>query len=120
MATYTSSYTGAQIDAGIAKAGTSAQLSETNTFSGVQVFNERATFDGDIVIHKTIFDKTGAGGEAGQILTSTVTGAQWKRGLSYLTTAPESANTNGNLIPVVLSAEPTTKYEGYLYIITES
>lgn len=38
----------------------------------------------------------------------------------YLTTAPSSANTGGTLKVVVLSAEPATRYEGYLYIITGS
>lgn len=38
--------------------------------------------------------------------------------LPYLTTAPSSANTSGLKI-VVLSSEPATKYDGYLYIITE-
>lgn len=37
-------------------------------------------------------------------------------GLGYLTTAPTSANNDGIKI-VVLSAEPATKYNGYLYII---
>lgn len=39
-------------------------------------------------------------------------------GLGFLTTAPTEANTDGIKI-VVLSAEPATKYEGYLYLITE-
>ena len=39
-------------------------------------------------------------------------------GLSYLTTAPTAANTSGLKI-VVLSDEPSTKYSGYIYIITE-
>lgn len=38
-------------------------------------------------------------------------------GLGYLTTAPTADNTDGIKI-VVLSAEPATKYAGYLYIIT--
>lgn len=37
-------------------------------------------------------------------------------GLGYLTTAPTAANTDGIKI-VVLSSEPATKYNGYLYII---
>lgn len=37
-------------------------------------------------------------------------------GLGYLTTAPTSANNDGIKI-VVLSSEPATKYNGYLYII---
>ena len=41
------------------------------------------------------------------------------KGVSYLTTAPTSANTSGSLIAVVLSSEPTTKYNGYIYYITE-
>jgi hypothetical protein len=40
-------------------------------------------------------------------------------GLGYLTTAPTAANTDGIKI-VVLSSEPTTKYDGYLYLITEA
>lgn len=38
-------------------------------------------------------------------------------GVDYLTTAPTADNTNGIKI-VVLSAEPATKYAGYLYLIT--
>lgn len=37
-----------------------------------------------------------------------------------LTTAPSSANASGTLKFVVLSAEPATRYNGYLYIITGS
>lgn len=40
------------------------------------------------------------------------------KSVSYLTTAPTSANTSGRLQFVVLSAEPANKYDGYLYIIT--
>lgn len=39
--------------------------------------------------------------------------------LPYLTTAPSANNTSGLKI-VVLSSEPATKYDGYLYIITGS
>ena len=39
-------------------------------------------------------------------------------GISYATTAPTKANTNG-LKFVVLSSEPDTKYDGWVYIITE-
>jgi hypothetical protein len=39
-------------------------------------------------------------------------------GLPYSTSAPTSANTEGNLKIVVLASEPATKYDGYLYIIT--
>jgi len=41
-------------------------------------------------------------------------------GIPYITTAPSSDNTSGKLIFVVLSSEPATKYDGYLYIITGS
>ena len=37
--------------------------------------------------------------------------------VSYLTTPPESVNTDG-LKFVVLTSEPMTKYNGYIYIIT--
>ena len=40
-------------------------------------------------------------------------------GINVLTTAPTEANTGGQLKVVVLSSEPATKYNGYLYIITE-
>lgn len=42
---------------------------------------------------------------------------QLSGGLPYTTTAPSSANNDGIKI-VVLSSEPATKYNGYLYIIT--
>lgn len=38
--------------------------------------------------------------------------------ISFLTTAPSAANTDGYLKIVVLDSEPATKYNGYLYIIT--
>jgi len=38
----------------------------------------------------------------------------------YDTSAPTSANTSGGLKVVVLSSEPATRYDGYLYIITGS
>lgn len=37
--------------------------------------------------------------------------------LGALTTAPSSANTDGGYKLVVLSSDPATKYEGYIYII---
>lgn len=40
--------------------------------------------------------------------------------VSYLTTAPSSANTSGRLKIVVLTSEPATKYDGYIYFITEA
>jgi len=42
------------------------------------------------------------------------------KGITYLTTAPTAANTDGGLIIVVLSSEPATKYSGYIYLITEA
>ena len=41
-------------------------------------------------------------------------------GIPYLTSAPSSSNTSGNLILVFLANEPATKYNGYLYFIMES
>lgn len=38
--------------------------------------------------------------------------------LKYTTTAPTAANTNGIKV-CVLSSEPATKYNGWLYIITD-
>lgn len=40
-------------------------------------------------------------------------------GVAYVTTAPSSANTSGDLRFVVLDSEPSTRYDGYIYIITE-
>jgi hypothetical protein len=40
--------------------------------------------------------------------------------VEYLTTAPSSANTSGKLKFVVLSSEPSTYYNGYIYYITEA
>lgn len=40
--------------------------------------------------------------------------------VSYTTTAPSSANTSGRLKIVVLTSEPATKYDGYIYFITEA
>ena len=37
-----------------------------------------------------------------------------------LTTAPSSANASGTLKFVVLSAEPASKFDGFLYLITGS
>lgn len=41
-------------------------------------------------------------------------------GVNYTTTAPTAANTDGSLKFVVLSSEPATKYDGYIYLITEA
>ena len=40
-------------------------------------------------------------------------------GVPYLTTAPVADNTDGTLKFVVLTAEPATRYEGYVYLIVE-
>lgn len=40
------------------------------------------------------------------------------KGVKYQTTAPTSANTDGDLKFVVLDSDPATKYAGYIYIIT--
>lgn len=39
--------------------------------------------------------------------------------MEYLTEAPTEANTSGKMKFVVLTAEPTTYYDGYYYIIVE-
>lgn len=59
----------------------------------------------------------GTEGEATSLKLNSVNYALGKS-VSYLTTAPSSANTSGRLQFVVLSSEPATKYDGYLYIIT--
>lgn len=70
-------------------------------------------------VREYIAESAGGGGGA----VSSVNGATGAvsigdtTGLNYLTTAPNSANASGLKI-VVLSSEPSTKYSGYLYIIT--
>ena len=54
----------------------------------------------------------GSGSIAWSTLSTTASG------VSYLTTAPSAANTDGDLKFVVLSSDPATKYSGYIYIIT--
>lgn len=56
-------------------------------------------------------------GTAGQLLASTATNPIWTNSLPVITTAPSAANTNGIII-CILSTEPPTKYDGYLYLIT--
>lgn len=64
-----------------------------------------------------------AKGTQGQVLKVGPSGLEWGNenreadNVTYLTTAPSSANTDG-LKFVVLSAEPATKYNGYIYFIT--
>lgn len=59
---------------------------------------------------------------AGQIVKTTSTSGTFTSGnsLPYLTTAPSADNTDGGLILVFLSADPATKYSGYLYFIEQS
>jgi len=66
----------------------------------------------DGMIYKPQFDNTNGLVlyEMKKVLTST-------SGLPYTTTAPSANNTDGIKI-VVLSSEPSTRYDGYLYIIT--
>ena len=58
----------------------------------------------------------------GDVLTKGSTGLEWSSipipsKINYITSAPTADNTTG-LIICVLSTEPGTKYNGYLYIIT--
>lgn len=46
--------------------------------------------------------------------------ASMANAVNYLAFAPSSANNTGTLQIVVLSSEPATRYDGYLYIITGS
>ena len=85
MAVYTSTYTAAQIDSGVAK--------------GLTVPTVTSSDNGKIL------------GVANGALSAL-------QGVPYITTAPSAANTSGTLIIVVLSSEPATKYDGYLYLIT--
>lgn len=52
-----------------------------------------------------------------EVLAGTLTA---NGGIAYSTTAPNAANTGGGLKIVVLTSEPATKYDGYLYIILGS
>lgn len=58
-----------------------------------------------------------AKGTAGFLLAATSTVPVYTNSLPILTTAPSAANTDGGIKIVVLSAEPATKYSGYLYVI---
>ncbi len=83
--------------------------------------------DGNWVYNSTDYASLGAGvvvnpvGSATDDLKKVEVGGTiyGVNGLNYLTTAPESANTSGQLKVVILSSDPATKYDGYLYIITE-
>ena len=58
------------------------------------------------------------------LITTGATAAAGTLGLTgklpYLTAAPAADNTSGFISIVVLSSEPATRYDGYLYIITGS
>ena len=58
-----------------------------------------------------------AKGTAGDLLRAGTNGPEYSNALPYLTTAPSADNTDGLKI-VVLSSDPSTKYNGYLYLIT--
>ena len=125
---YISKYTGKEIDEAVGKAADS--------------FENPMTAAGDLIVGGTdgAAEKL-AKGTAGQALKvkDDGTGIEWGAvgktytagtgiditndaisvsGLPFSTTAPTEANTDGTLHVVVLSAEPATKYNGYLYIIT--
>lgn len=61
-----------------------------------------------------------SGATQGSLLAAGNVSAKWTTNLPIHTTAPSSANTEGGIKIVVLSSEPATRYDGYLYIITES
>lgn len=176
MATYTSAYTGPQIDAGIAQSTTyihsTALTGTSGTISGAATLIAALAAKAPIVVpFSTAANKvtlyyeydTGTGTNdsynyVGIIskdgLTNTLyslymtvsgTSVTWtlykteipvpdtadngnflkilagqfalSTGLPFITTAPSAANTDGIKI-VVLSSEPATKYDGYLYLIT--
>lgn len=53
-----------------------------------------------------------------ELTVKKVTANKFDGSIRYLTTAPTADNTSGCLDIVILSAEPETKYNGYLYIVT--
>lgn len=58
--------------------------------------------------------------EKGKITTLQGKVTDLEKGVSYLTTAPTAANTNGHLIFVVLEDEPDDYFDGYLYFVAPS
>lgn len=60
-----------------------------------------------------------ANGTAGNLLRAGTNGPEYSNALPYLTTAPSADNTDGIKI-VVLSQEPSSKYNGYLYFVLAS
>lgn len=136
MGVYTSTYTGQQVDSAVGKAtklptlsgndnGKTLQVDSSgnivaNTVSG-GMSNPMTTQD-DIIIGGASGTPTRlVKGNNGEILGVDSSGhLAYTNGLPYITTAPSSANTNGNLIIVVLTSEPATYYNGYLYYIVEA
>ena len=111
----------------ILRAGNSGDVYLGNTSSALQLHTS-----GQDVIHQrgstqycvldeynTSANPTLAGTEAA-LESLKIKGTSYKNqpsSMSYLTSAPSADNTDGIKI-VVLSSEPATKYNGYLYIIT--
>ena len=61
-----------------------------------------------------------SGGTTDQVLTKTTSGYGWAdKNIPYVTTAPTAAYTGGGLKVALLDSEPTTKYDGWLYLIKE-
>lgn len=108
---YVSKYTGKEIDDAVAKAGTALQNPMTAAgdmiVGGTDGVPER-------IAKGTTGQFLSMGDEDKPVWTELPTQAE---SLSYLTTAPAADNTSGIKI-VVLSSEPATKYNGYLYLIT--
>ena len=60
-----------------------------------------------------------AKGTTGNLLRAGSTSIEYTDSLPVLTTAPSAANTDGIKI-VILNSEPSTKYDGYLYLIVSA
>ena len=130
MADYQLSYSGADIDSALGKilnnAATAGQALVSDGSGGTQFadvgaasVNPSAALGVAYVVgsgNQTVYSITGT---AGKFLG-------WNGGpayaypgeLTFLTTAPVADNNNGTIKIVVLSSEPATRYNGYLYIIT--
>lgn len=127
MANYNSSHTGATIDAAVTKI-------QNNTASSGQILiadgSGSAAWANDPNV-TNLFQAVGdlivgaisgtyarlAKGNNGELLTAGTSGLSWGNALPITTTEPTAANTNGIII-CVLSSEPATYYNGYLYLIT--
>ena len=108
MANYNSTHTGAQIDAAVTKAN-----ALTHTAAQIDTAVDNAT---EVIANPTL-----AGTETA-LNGIKIAGTSYKNqpsSISYLTSAPNADNTDGIKI-VVLSAEPGTYYNGYLYLIQGS